>query len=252
MASPGLAALAASVQEAGHETFVVAPLMDRSGSGAALGPFHRHQEVRYEEVRLAGFGGSAHGLDGTPALAVMLACLGGFGEPPELVVSGINPGANTGRAILHSGTVGAALTAANLGVSGLAVSIRAGEPFHWATACDLATMTLPWLRRAPRGTVLNLNVPNLPRQELGGVRPARLAPFGTVRAALGGDGGGRLQVEMRATDAELGPDTDTALVAAGVVAVTAVTGIRAVGEVDVADWIGRALAGSEDPVGGDP
>ena len=61
---------------------------------------------------------------------MLAARLGGFGDPPELVVSGINPGRNTGRAVLHSGTVGAALTAANFGVSGLAVSIdvRVAEP----------------------------------------------------------------------------------------------------------------------------
>ena len=58
--------------------------------------------------------------------------------------------------------------------------------------------------------MLNLNVPNLPLAELRGVRAARLAPFGTVRTTLGETVDGRLQVELRATEDELDPDTDTA------------------------------------------
>jgi uncharacterized protein YndB with AHSA1/START domain len=70
----------------------------------------------------------AYGVDGPPGLSVLAARQGGFGDPPELVVSGINPGHNTGRAVLHSGTVGAALAAANFGVSGLAVSTGGLRP----------------------------------------------------------------------------------------------------------------------------
>ncbi|MGH9067477.1 MAG: 5'/3'-nucleotidase SurE, partial [Acidimicrobiales bacterium] len=245
VASPGLAVLAEAVAETGHDVVVVAPLEDRSGWGAALGPFHRDQEVAYEAVELEEAPGiEAYGLDGPPALAVMMARLGGFGPPPDLVVSGINPGANTGRSILHSGTVGAALTAANLGVSGMAVSLAAGRPHHWATAGQVAGLAMDWLVHAPRGTVLNLNVPNLDLAEVAGVRPARLAPFGTVQAAMAGSDRGRLQVRMERRGAELASDTDTALVAAGMVAVTAITGIRAVGEVDVAGWLAKRLASS--------
>ena len=75
-------------------------------------------------VELPGLAGvPAYALDGAPGLCVLAARLGGFGDPPDVVMSGINPGCNTGRAVLHSGTVGAALTAANFGVRGLAVSI---------------------------------------------------------------------------------------------------------------------------------
>ena len=61
-------------------------------------------------------------MSGPPALCVMFARLGAFGEPFDLVVSGINPGANVGRAVYHSGTVGAALTARNGNISGVAIS----------------------------------------------------------------------------------------------------------------------------------
>ena len=69
----------------------------------------------------------AYGLDASPALSVIAGALGAVGPKPDLVLSGINHGVNVGRSILHSGTVGAALTASQLGISALAVSLRAGE-----------------------------------------------------------------------------------------------------------------------------
>ena len=100
-------------------------------------------------------------------------------------MSGINPGLNTGRAILHSGTVGAALTAQNFGGSGLAVSLDVGDRWYWETAAARSRSTsCRALLEAPARTVLNLNVPALPYDEVGGVRWARLAAFGAVRAAV--------------------------------------------------------------------
>jgi len=173
---------------------------------------------------------------------VFAAHLGGFGDPPELVVSGINPGTNTGRAVLHSGTVGAALTAANLGLSGLAVSQQWGEDgVLWPTAATLAGAALAWLVEAPERTVVNLNVPNVPIEEVRGVRWARLARFGTVRAAVAEAKEGRLQMELRAIDEELPPDTDTALVLAGYAAVTALSGPQEAAHVPVAEVIEQRL-----------
>lgn len=240
--APGLAELASAADGEGHDVVVVAPLEDRSGWSAALGSLRPDTEIGYEAVPLPGLEEVAgFGLDGTPALAVLLSQLGAFGEPPGLVLSGINPGNNTGRAILHSGTVGAALTAATFGVSAVAVSIGAGESFHWATARHLAVLATRWIVRAPSGTVLNLNVPNLALADVVGVRPARLAPFGTIRTAVSGSGSGKLQVEMRASGADPADDTDTALVASGAATVTAIAGVRAVGEMDVAEWLERGL-----------
>ena len=68
----------------------------------------------------------AYGLDASPALSVIAGALGAVGPKPDLVLSGINHGVNVGRSVLHSGTVGAALTASQLGISALAVSLRAG------------------------------------------------------------------------------------------------------------------------------
>jgi 5'-nucleotidase len=181
------------------------------------------------------------GVDAPPALIVLVSRLGAFGPSPNLVVSGINPGPNTGRALMHSGTVGAALTAANLGLSALAASIEIGDPMYWDTAAGLAGLAVDWLLGAPERTVVNLNVPNRPRDELAGVRWARLAPFGTVRTAVAGAGEGRLQIEFRPTDVELDPDTDTALLGAGYATVTTVVGIRATEPTDVADWMQERL-----------
>jgi 5'-nucleotidase len=123
IASPGLHVLAAAIAEAGHDVVVVAPSSDRSGVGAALGLVHADQHLDIERVELPGYAHlDAYSLDGPPGMCAVAGRLGAFGEPPELVASGINAGLNTGRAILHSGTVGAALTAQNFGCSGLAVS----------------------------------------------------------------------------------------------------------------------------------
>lgn len=298
--SAGLHALARALVDDGHDVVVVAPDGDRSGSGAAIGQLHADDHIDAERVELPGLAGvPAYAVDGPPGLCVLAARLGGFGDPPDIVVSGINPGCNTGRAVLHSGTVGAALTAANFGVRGLAVSIdvvsglvheqvsapdggggsvgagpvrdasvgadgaapvielvdapegtaeaparERGAPEHWATAAAVAASALGWLTQAPKGTVLNLNVPDLPTAMLAGVRPAALAPFGTVRSTVveSAEDGGRLQVELRPTTEQLPPDCDTALVAAGYVAVSAISGIRVDEAVDVSGVLARVGA----------
>ncbi|SRR5579871_414247 len=227
VSSPGIAALARALVEAGHDVVVAAPLDDRSGSGAGIGPMHLNEHILVEPAEIDDLPNvPAFGVEGPPALAVMAARLGAFGEPPALVASGINPGCNTGRSVLHSGTVGAALTAANFGISAMAASIDVGKDYHFETAGALSAAVVRWLEGQPPRTVINLNVPNVALDEINGVRAARLAPFGTVRAAIAEHRRGRLQLEMRATGVELAPDTDTALVQAGFAAVTALAGIR--------------------------
>ena len=234
VAAPGIHHLARAVVAAGHEVVVAAPMDDRSGSGAALGRLHVDEHIDVETFGIPGLEVPAFGVDGPPALAVLTGRLGGFGPPCDLVASGINPGANTGRATLHSGTVGAALTAANFGISAVAVSLEPGDPMHWDTAAAFAVSALEWLEDAPPRTVLNVNVPDRAVPGVAGVRRAELAPFGTVRAAIadadlpfGAPGTpGRLQMELRATGEQLPPDSDTALVMAGFVTVTELVGIR--------------------------
>jgi 5'-nucleotidase len=222
----GLHVLAQSLASAGHDVVVAAPAADASGSGAALGVFHADSHIDVKRVQVPGCDAPAWAVSGPPGLCTLAARLGAFGAPPEIVVSGINAGLNTGRAILHSGTVGAALTAQNFGAKGLAVSVEAHPPWRWDTAAAIALEVLDLLIDAPARSVLNLNVPALPRSEVRGVRWARLAAFGAVRAAIGEiEADGTLQIELRATDEQLPPDTDTALCEAGYATLTTIVGI---------------------------
>ena len=153
-----------------------------------------------------------------PATAVYLACLGAFGARPDIVASGINPGANTGHLILHSGTVGAALTAAGLGVPALAVSIEVERDRLPLGDRGAARGPGARLGRAPataRPRVLNLNVPNLPLDEVLGVREATLAPYGEFWVASSDIRSGDLRIEFQGPAIESDADTDAALVVDG-------------------------------------
>jgi 5'-nucleotidase len=225
--SPGLHALARALHGAGHDLVVAAPAVDMSGSSAAIGRMHADEHVEVTAVEIPeGQGITAYAMAGPPGLAAMAACLGAFGDPPDVVISGINTGLNTGHSVLHSGTVGAALTAQNFGRCGIAVSIEPTDPWHWDTACEYAVSVLAWLReRASARTVINVNVPGRPASHVEGVRWAKLDQFGSVRAAVVDTGPEELQFEFRATDAELDPASDTALVTKGYVTLTALNGV---------------------------
>ena len=182
--APGIAALAAAAVRTGHEVLIVAPLEDWSGASAAVGAFYSRDGVDYRTFAITGLEDiPTYGIDGPPALGVILACVGGFGKRPDMVLSGINHGVNVGRSALHSGTIGAVLTAAQFGIRGLATSIRYGpDPVPWDTAAQLVHAIVPVLETAPTSTVLNLNVPNVVPRDLQGVRAARLGRGGTIRS----------------------------------------------------------------------
>ena len=196
--APGLAALtralvkwaddAAASGGPGHEIVVVAPSSNFSGAGAAVGSVNDGTKILYHRARVSGAEQvDAFGLDASPALSVIAGALGAVGPKPDLVLSGINHGVNVGRSVLHSGTVGAALTASQLGISALAVSLRSGtDPEQWESAADLAVALIPMLAGAPARTVLNLNVPSLPLHEIRGLRWARVSGAGLIKAASGG------------------------------------------------------------------
>jgi 5'-nucleotidase len=245
--SEGLHVLVAALAAAGHDVVVAAPDRDRSGTGAAIGLVHADQHLDTRRVVLPGCEGiTAFAVDGPPGLCVIASRLGAFGPPPDAVVSGINPGLNTGRAILHSGTVGAALTAQNFGCSGLAVSLDASSTWHWDTAARLAVEVLPRLLEAPPRTVLNLNVPALAYDEVRGIRWARLAPFGAVRAAVEEAREGRTQFVLRATNEVAPPDSDTGTVGEGFAALTTIVGIAEAWPVELHD-VPTALEGVAAP-----
>ena len=200
VSAPGLAALtralAAWTERTGedgdgggpaHEIIVVAPSSNYSGAGAAVGSVTDSTTIPYQRAYVEGAEAvEAYGLDASPALSVIAGALGAVGPKPDLVLSGINHGVNVGRSVLHSGTVGAALTASQLGISALAVSLRVGEaPDPWESAAELAVALIPLLRAAPVRTVLNLNVPHLSLGEVRGLRWARVSGAGLIKSARG-------------------------------------------------------------------
>jgi 5'-nucleotidase len=224
--SEGIQVLARHIADAGHDVVVVAPDGEYSGTGAALGYLHPDSALEFRRVQIDGLTtGEAWALAGPPALTVVATRLGAFGAMPDLVVSGVNAGLNTGRSILHSGTVGAALTAQNFGLSALAVSVDTAAEWHWDTAAAIAVDFLDTLADAPPRSVVNLNVPGVPRDEVKGIRWARLAPFGAVRASVSTRSEDRLQFELLPTDYTPEPDTDQGAVNGGWAALTTLVGV---------------------------
>ena len=186
-----------------------------------MGAMAYADHISFEQVRLAELPDiDAFALDGPPAACVIAGVLGGFGPPPDLVVSGINPGFNCGRATLHSGTIGAALTAAKWGCSGLAVSIGLADRIHWQTAAAYAQAALGALDGCAPCTTVNLNVPNVVLGDVRGTRYADLAPFNAVRTVITGRSAGRLHIALQPTELSVPVGTDTALVRQGFVTIT--------------------------------
>ncbi|MFD6264698.1 5'/3'-nucleotidase SurE [Micromonospora chalcea] len=247
--APGIRALARAAYERGLDVVVAAPRHEASGMSAALSAVTDDGRLVFGETELDGLPGvPASAVAASPAYIAILAGLGVFGPVPDLLLSGINRGANAGHAVLHSGTVGAALTAGNNGIRALAVSLdvltpaaaSAGsggaaiavldtvddESRHWSTAAELAGRLLPWLAGADPGTVLNLNVPDLPADQVAGLRQATLAPFGQVQVSVAERGEGFVRTAVEENAVRAVPGTDIAWLADGYAAVTA---IRALG-----------------------
>jgi 5'-nucleotidase len=250
--APGIAALAQGLLDQigdEHELSVVAPLVDHSGVGAAVGPVYDRESIPFEPVELPGLASiPVFGIDGPPALGVLLACIEGFGPRPDAVISGVNHGTNAGRSVLHSGTVGAALTAAQFGLRSLAVSIAWGsDPVPWETPVSLATGIIPALLTLPAATVLNLNAPCVPVADLKGVRHGSLGTAGLIRSVRPentplpvpgtpiDNTAGVITLTLRgigvasdriAEQAELEPGTDAALVEEGWATLTPLLPVR--------------------------
>jgi 5'-nucleotidase len=205
--SVGLHVLARAMRRLG-EVIVVAPDSEYSGASAALGAL---QQMKPEVHRTSLDGiDEAWAVGGPPALCVMFARLGAFGRKPDLVVAGINPGANVGRSVYHSGTIGAALTARTGGISGVAISQAVtgfgveGQGWdemladqRWDVAAEVAVSVVGALTAdpPPEPIVVNVNVPNLPldrirgwRQTTVGVLPPRAMATAVLEPKLGHDG----------------------------------------------------------------
>jgi 5'-nucleotidase len=239
--APGLHALAVAVHDAGHDVIVVAPSGERSGSGAAIGRLHRAGPLACTQVEWAELPTvPVYAIDATPAAAVYAGLLGAFGPRPDAVASGINPGANTGHLVLHSGTVGAALTAAAVGVPAIAVSIAWGEDHHWATAAAFAPAALIWVSAGDAARVCNVNAPNVPLAEVRGVRDTALAPFDESWKTDARPG--EVVLEYVGRQHEPTPGSDLAAVHDGYVSVTTLVGFVPASADGAAESIAAATA----------
>jgi 5'-nucleotidase len=234
--SPGLAALAAAARDAGLDVVVAAPDRQYSGAGASI-------TATLQDGRTVVTPAEIEGLPDVPAYAVqaapahiVVAALAGWLDPvPDVVLSGINRGGNAGRAVLHSGTVGAALTAGLHDRRALAVSLDvplgAEEPPHWEAVAGLVPGVLDVLWDSPEGTVLSLNAPDVPPAAVKELRIATLDRSGTVRTIVEDARSDGLKVVELETDDEPEPGSDRALLAAGHATITALQGLREAPEV---------------------
>lgn len=221
--SPGLWALAAGARDAGFDVVVAAPHVDASGVGASVLAVREDRRVRLHPRELPGLDGiPAFAVEGHPAFIVHASGRGWFDPVPDVVLSGVNLGSNVGHSVLHSGTVGAALTAGLHGWRGLAVSLDCGweppEAPHWDAVAHVLPGVLDALLGAEQGTVLSLNVPDVAPDELGELREARLAGFGAVQVRVDhrtGDDGQALHLSGAELTGPSEPGTDIALLAEG-------------------------------------
>lgn len=222
--SPGIHSLARHLA-AEFDVVVVAPREDMSGTGTALGRFDPASGVQMRRYPLEGVE-RAYSVDGPPGLAVLASALGAFGRKPDMVVSGINAGLNTGHSVLHSGTVGAALTARSLGMCGLAISLDHSDPWYWDDAARVAASAARWLIEHGPGAVLNVNVPGRALGEMRGATWAELDEFGYIRLATANVPGELLEFEVRSATTGEDPASDTALCRNGFVTATLLESIE--------------------------
>lgn len=219
------------------EIVVVAP--DRNHSGAS------NSLTLHSPLRLHKVSDNSYYVNGTPSDCVHLALSGYLDYEPDIVVSGINHGANLGDDVIYSGTVAAAMEGRFLGLPAIAVSLVGRQASHFETAAKVACDLVQRLEEQPLGrdVILNVNVPDRAYEDLQGMSATRLGfrhraeplirnkdPHGRTIYWIGPPGPGQ----------DAGPDTDFAAVERGAVAVTPLkvdlTSHEAVAP--LADWLG--------------
>lgn len=215
----GIRCLAAELARTDRVT-VVAPDRNRSGASNSLTlEYPLHPRLEAENV---------YSVDGTPTDCVHLAITGFLDDEPDMVVSGINAGANLGDDVLYSGTVAAAMEGRFLGLPALAISLCSREATNFQTAARVAREIMEHLARdpLPADTILNINVPDLAWNDLRGFEATRLGHRHKAEAVVPStDPKGRQLYWIGPPGAEqdCGPGTDFHAVARGYVSVTPLT-----------------------------
>ncbi len=165
--SEGLTALEESLAHLG-ELYTVAP--DRAQSSTS------HSLTLHRPLRVHELGPRRMSVNGTPVDCVKLALTGLLPAKPDLVVSGINKGPNLGDDIIYSGTVSAAIEGTLLGIPAIAVSLATFDNFDFRAAAEFTARLIERIQQPgiPAGTLLNVNVPHLPREQLKGWKFTRM------------------------------------------------------------------------------
>lgn len=177
--APGIAVLSRAMATIA-EIDVVAPDRNRSGASNSLSIL--------QPLRIKQLANGAYSVDGTPTDCVHLALTGYFDYHFDVAVSGINDGANLGDDVLYSGTVAAAMEAANLGVPAIALSMVGHEVSHYETAANVALQLVSQVQRfgLPARTLLNVNVPDLPLSHIKGIQVTRLGTRHNAEPTISG------------------------------------------------------------------
>lgn len=203
-AAPGLRCLADCFRGC-HEFTVVAPDRNRSGASNSL-TLERPLRVRTLDA-------NCYCVDGTPTDCVHLALTGLLDREPDMVVSGINAGANLGDDTLYSGTVAAAMEGRHLGFSAIAISSVAQIPQHYSSAAQVALSLIERLHREPLpgNIILNVNVPDLPYGDLRGCEITRLGNrhrAEPARKIMNDSGEPEWKIGLPGAGQDCGPGTD--------------------------------------------
>lgn len=231
----GLAVLAKAVS-ALADTVIVAP--DRNQSGSS------HSLTLDTPLRVGRTEQGVYFVNGTPTDCVHLAITGLLQNEPDMVVAGINHGANLGDDVLYSGTVAAAIEGRFLGLPAMAVSLAGEDPSHFSAAAQAVCVLLERLIRnpLPADTILNVNVPDMPYADLQGFQATRLGfrhRSEAVVKSLDPKGKPVYWVGPAGAGQDAGPGTDFHAIATGYVSVTPlqVDLTRHKSVAAVADWL---------------
>lgn len=235
--APGLRALAGAMADLGEIT-VVAPDRDRSGASNSL--------TLELPIRARRMDNGFIRVEGTPTDCVHLAITGLLDDEPDMVVAGINAGANMGDDVIYSGTVAAATEGRFLGLPAIAISLASHTPQHFDTAARVAGELVRDLLQRPfeANTILNVNVPDIPYAELKGIRATRLGHRHKAEPAVAAqDPRGRTiyWVGPAGPEQDAGEGTDFHAVRHGYVSVTPlhVDLTRHAALANLGDWLGQ-------------
>ncbi|MDC9724985.1 MAG: 5'/3'-nucleotidase SurE [Gammaproteobacteria bacterium] len=212
----GIKALAEAMSRLGDIT-VVAPDRNRSGASNSL--------TLENPLRVNKLENGIYRVEGTPTDCVHLAITGLLDDEPDMVVAGINAGANLGDDVLYSGTVAAAIEGRFLGLPAVAISLNGHTATHYETAAWAAKKLIKQLLESslPADTILNINVPDIPIEEITGFESTRLGrrhKAEPVIRELDPRGRAMYWVGPAGEEEDAGPGTDFDAIRRGAVSVT--------------------------------